>query len=45
MKRQCHDCERHWEKVLMEPIYDEDSHNIIWLCPECVEDMVANANG
>lgn len=45
MKRQCHDCERHFDVIQMEPIYDEDSRGTIWLCAECVEDMDANIDG
>jgi hypothetical protein len=32
-----------WERIHLEPIYDRDSGDFIWLCPECWDDMMANS--
>jgi hypothetical protein len=40
MRKACHECGHDWERIFMEPI--EEYGHIIWLCPDCWEDLNAN---
>lgn len=42
METQCVDCGLYVERIYMEPVYSIDSERFIWLCPDCLDAVIAN---